>query len=107
MRTVIFTLGVFTTIFFVGTGFSILSLAYAFVSFATTLTEEGDDNNHGFKDTILLGLLTTASVSVNLVIMGLLVSFLKLFCSDLNRVFMIFSGIGGNFTFDYWRIGYQ
>ena len=55
-------------------------MAYAFVSFATTLTEEGDDNNHGFKDTILLGLLTTASVSVNLVIMGLLVSFLKLFC---------------------------
>ena len=55
-------------------------MAYAFVSFATTLTEEGDDNKHGLKDTILLGLLTTASVSVNLVIMGLLVSFLKLFC---------------------------
>ena len=48
-------IGVWTEIFFVGTSISVLSLAYAFVTFATTLTEDGEVEEPKMSVKILLG----------------------------------------------------
>merc|ERR1712012_364468 len=89
--------GIWSEIFFVSTTISILCLTYSFVNIATHLIREGYQIDDNRKEKIVLGLLTTACVTINLIVMAMLVAFLKLFCVPI----FIFVGFlaSGNWNF--------
>ena len=64
------------------------------MTIATHLTEEGDEKNHGRKNKIILGLVTTVCVTINLLVMALLVSFLKIYCVPI-FILVGFLSVGG------------